>query len=150
MMDNKATRALLETIAAIYEDWTVIEMHRVGLLRSSIIKSVKTSIDVAKLSVTLELPTYEVFIQGGRRPGAKRPPFAVILKWVIAKLGSQDANKRAWAICSAISRRGIRARPFMQKAIAATLEEAAEKLPKTLKLVVDPELAKMFHSQPNP
>lgn len=143
-MNDKDLRKLLETVAAIFQDWVEIEMARVGLLRSEIIKQVRTEVSVSAMTVSLTIPQYHVYIEGGRRPG-KRPPFAVILKWVIRKFGSKDANRRAHAICGAIAKRGIPARPFMQRAIEHALSEAADTVPVQLKVTVDEELRKILY-----
>jgi hypothetical protein len=142
---NDPIRKVLETIAAIWEDWTVIEMKRVGLLRSDIIKQVHTSVDVRTGTVSLTIPSYHKYIEGGRRPGAKRPPIGVILKWVVRKLGPKDANRKAYAIANAIARRGIKPRPFMERAIRQTLDEAAEVTPLVLKVEIEPELRKILY-----
>lgn len=141
-------KKLGEALAGIWLDWVQIELVRIGLKRSNIIKAAKAEFDPKTLTVALWLPDYEVWIQQGRRPGGKRPPFAIILKWVIRKLGSKDANRKAWAIMQAIARRGIKARPFMEKATKEALAEAEEKLPNLLLQVVDFEIKNLFTKKP--
>lgn len=133
-----------EVLAEIWLDWIQIELVRIGLKHSNIIKAAKTEFDPKTLSVVLYLPDYEVWIQQGRRPGGKRPPFAIILKWVIRKMGSKDANRKAWAIMQAIARRGIRARPFVESATKQAMAEAEEKIPNLLLEVVDLEIRHFF------
>jgi hypothetical protein len=143
--DDLNTKALLEALAEIWVDWTMIELVHMGLIRSNIIKNVTTTVDPKTLTVTMHLPEYAKYIESGRRPGAKRPPFRMILQWVRKKFGSQDANRRTWAICGAIAKRGIKARPFIEKASEKAVREAMEKFPNLLQLTVDPALRKLFY-----
>lgn len=147
-MKQEDFQKLAELLAEIYLDWVQIELVRIGLQRSNIIKAARTEVDMKTLSVALYLPDYEMWIQQGRRPGGKRPPLDVILKWVIRKMGSQNANKKAWAISTAIARRGIRARPFVERAQRNALEEAEGKIPNLLLEVVDFDLRHIFTKKP--
>ena len=60
----------------------------------------------------LMLNDYLVFIESGRRAGAKFPPVEPIVKWA-RKRGIPTDNSTIYLIRRAISRDGIRPRPFM-------------------------------------
>lgn len=59
------------------------------------------------------LNDYLTFIESGRRKGAKFPPVEPIVKWA-RKRGIPTDNSTIFLIRRAISRDGIRPRPFMQ------------------------------------
>jgi hypothetical protein len=58
---------------------------------------------------------HAVFVEGGRRPGARPPPSSALLAWVTLKLGltGKQAQSAAFLIARAIGRRGLRPRPVM-------------------------------------
>ena len=58
------------------------------------------------------LNDYLVFIESGRRKGAKMPPVEPIIRWAKSK-GIPTDNSTIYLIRRAISRDGIKARPFM-------------------------------------
>ena len=58
------------------------------------------------------LNDYLVYIENGRRKGAKMPPIEPIGKWA-KKHGIPSDNSTIYLIRRAISREGIKARPFM-------------------------------------
>lgn len=58
------------------------------------------------------LNDYLVYIENGRRKGAKMPPVEPIVKWA-RKHGIPTDNSTIFLIRRAISRDGIRPRPFM-------------------------------------
>lgn len=58
------------------------------------------------------LNDYLVYIENGRRKGAKMPPVEPIVKWC-KKNGIPSDNSTVYLIRRAISRDGIKARPFM-------------------------------------
>lgn len=60
----------------------------------------------------LMLNDYLVFIESGRRAGAKFPPVEPIVRWA-RKRGIPTDNSTIYLIRRAISRDGIRPRPFM-------------------------------------
>ena len=60
----------------------------------------------------LMLNDYLVFIESGRRAGAKFPPVEPIVRWA-RKRGIPTDNSTIFLIRRAISRDGIRPRPFM-------------------------------------
>ena len=61
----------------------------------------------------LMLNDYLVFIESGRRAGAKFPPVEPIVRWA-RKRGIPTDNSTIFLIRRAISRDGIRPRPFLE------------------------------------
>lgn len=89
------------------------------LVNSNIYKtlSVKATND-GDLIFDIILNDYLVFIESGRRKGAKFPPVEPIVKWARSR-GIPTDNSTIFLIRRAISRDGIKPRPFM----AHVLEE---------------------------
>ena len=89
------------------------------LVDSNIYKtlSVKATND-GDLIFDIILNDYLVFIESGRRKGAKFPPVEPIVKWARSR-GIPTDNSTIFLIRRAISRDGIKPRPFM----AHVLEE---------------------------
>ena len=83
------------------------------LVNSNIYKtlSVKATND-GDLVFDIILNDYLVFIESGRRKGAKMPPVEPIVRWCKQK-GIPTDNSTIYLIRRAISRDGIKARPFM-------------------------------------
>lgn len=89
------------------------------LINSQIYKtlSVRATND-GDLIFDIILNDYLVYIENGRRKGAKMPPIEPIVRWARSK-GIPTDNSTIYLIRRAISRDGIKARPFM----AHVLEE---------------------------
>jgi hypothetical protein len=89
------------------------------LVNSNIYKtlSVKATND-GDLIFDIILNDYLVFIESGRRKGAKMPPVEPIVRWARSR-GIPTDNSTIFLIRRAISRDGIKPRPFM----AHVLEE---------------------------
>ena len=73
--------------------------------------SVKATND-GDLIFDIILNDYLVYIESGRRKGAKMPPVEPIVRWCKQK-GIPTDNSTIYLIRRAISRDGIKARPFM-------------------------------------
>ena len=73
--------------------------------------SVKATND-GDLIFDIILNDYLVYIESGRRKGAKMPPIEPIVRWARSK-GIPTDNSTIYLIRRAISRDGIKARPFM-------------------------------------
>ena len=73
--------------------------------------SVKATND-GDLIFDIILNDYLVYIENGRRKGAKMPPIEPIVRWAKSK-GIPTDNSTIYLIRRAISRDGIKARPFM-------------------------------------
>jgi hypothetical protein len=58
---------------------------------------------------------HAIFVEMGRRAGARRPPFHVILNWVRIKFGlsGKAAIRVAWAVIQKIHFRGIKKRQVL-------------------------------------
>lgn len=64
---------------------------------------------------------YAPFVNYGRKPG-KRPPVDAIVKWLALKpvdTGGKDIRQVAFAIASAIGKRGIKPKLFFEKTVEA-------------------------------
>lgn len=89
------------------------KVGRNTLVDSNIYKSlsVKATND-GDLVFDIILNDYLVYIENGRRKGAKMPPVEPIVRWC-RKHGIPSDNSTVFLIRRAISRDGIKARPFM-------------------------------------
>ena len=87
------------------------KVNRNTLTDSELFKSVKAT---AKGDIVIELllNDYIIYVESGRRAGAKMPPFRVIQNWCERKGLPTDVGT-VWAICRAIARDGIAPRPVM-------------------------------------
>lgn len=90
-----------------------VKVGRNTLTNSDIYKSlqVKATND-GDLVFDIILNDYLTFIESGRRKGAKMPPVEPIVKWA-RKHGIPTDNSTIFLIRRAISRDGIKPRPFM-------------------------------------
>jgi hypothetical protein len=63
----------------------------------------------------LNIVPYSIFVEKGRRPGARQPPVMALIPWVRAILGAPAKRERsvAFLVARAISRRGIAPRPVL-------------------------------------
>lgn len=59
--------------------------------------------------------THAVFVEYGRRAGARQPPVSALIPWVMKKFGVpyKQARGIAFAVAKKIARRGIKARKIM-------------------------------------
>lgn len=81
---------------------------------SELYKTLKVvATDDGDLVFDLMLNDYLQFIESGRRVGAKFPPIEPIVRWA-RKRGIPTDNSTIFLIRRAISRDGIRPRPFME------------------------------------
>lgn len=78
---------------------------------SELFKSVRSSAS-GDIVIDLLLNDYVIYVESGRRKGAKMPPPTAIASWCKRK-GLPSDNSTVWAICRAISRDGIAPRPVM-------------------------------------
>ena len=91
--------------------------------------------------VTINLEAYWIFLEKGRRAGAKIPPVSAIEQWikvrkilprpVTLKSGKQrvpTVQQLAYVIARSIAKNGIRPRPFMRESINQTIEDFTSKL----------------------
>lgn len=68
---------------------------------------------------------YSLFVESGRRAGARQPPVMALVPWVQRVLGVPERRARsvAFMVARAISRRGIPARPVLKSPM--TLQHVA-------------------------
>lgn len=93
------------------------KVNRNTLTDSELFKSVKATAK-GDIVVDLLLNDYIIYVESGRRAGAKMPPFKVIQNWCERKGLPTDVST-VWAICRAIARDGIAPRPVMATVFSA-------------------------------
>lgn len=81
---------------------------------SELFRSVRTKAE-GDIVIDLLLNDYVIYVESGRRKGAKMPPPAPIADWCRRK-GLPADNSTVFAICRAIARDGIAPRPVMAEA----------------------------------
>ena len=140
-MKYSRTEALLnsfaQTIVNRYKD--KISEYASGKLYKTINYSITSKSD--SYLVTINLERYWVFLENGRRAGAKMPPIEAIENWIkvrkiiprplVLKSGKQRVPtipQLAYVIARSISRKGIAPRPFMRESIEDTMKDFQSKL----------------------
>ena len=115
------------------------------LVNSNIYKtlSVKATND-GDLIFDIILNDYLVFIESGRRKGAKFPPVEPIVKWARSR-GIPTDNSTIYLIRRAISRDGIKPRPFMAHVLEEIDREWDEQLADELFNKIISEIDKFFN-----
>ena len=115
------------------------------LVDSNIYKtlSVKATND-GDLIFDIILNDYLTFIESGRRKGAKMPPVAPIVKWARSR-GIPTDNSTIYLIRRAISRDGIKPRPFMAHVLEEIDREWDEQLADELFNKLISEIDKFFN-----
>lgn len=100
--------------------------------------------------VLVYMPTYAIFVDQGRRPG-RFPNIDAIRNWIIKKfsasqlsqiLAGPGLNAVTFLIARAISRRGIRPRPFIEQSIEDTI--GSKRFDIALEGYIDQELINIF------
>jgi len=103
---NKITKTVLATIRMI--------MRKAGI---AIHGNRKFPVTFAGDSITISLPDYYLYIDKGRKAGAKMPPVKFIAIWIKRKKlpipDGMDIVSLAWAISKSIAKNGIKPRPFL-------------------------------------
>ena len=140
-MKFSRTEALLnsfaQTIVNRYRD--KISEYASGKLYKTIDYTITSKSD--SYLVTINLEAYWVFLEKGRRAGAKIPPVSAIENWikvrkilprpVTLKSGKQrvpTVQQLAYVIARSIARKGIALRPFMRETIEDTMKDFQSKL----------------------
>ena len=115
------------------------------LVNSNIYKtlSVKATND-GDLIFDIILNDYLVFIESGRRKGAKFPPVEPIVKWARSR-GIPTDNSTIYLIRRAISRDGIKPRPFMAHVLEEIDREWDDQLADELFNKIISEIDKFFN-----
>lgn len=121
------SKDIMDIVRVVMES-NLLDNHKVG--RNTIIGSdiynnliVKAKND-GDLVFDILLNDYLTYIESGRRKGAKMPPVEPIVRWARAR-GIPTDNSTIFLIRRAISRDGIRPRPFM----ATVLEQIDLSMP---------------------
>ena len=91
------------------------------------------------------LNDYLVFIESGRRKGAKFPPIEPIVRWARSR-GIPTDNSTIFLIRRAISRDGIKARPFMAYVMEEVDKEWNDSLADELFSKIMEQIDKFFNS----
>lgn len=115
---NIIAKDVVDIVRQVMEGETGIN-RKVGfntLKDSELFKSVRASAS-GNIVIELFINDYIIYVENGRRKGAKMPPPSAIASWCKRK-GLPTDNSTVWAICRAISRDGIAPRPVMAMAFA--------------------------------
>ena len=119
---DKQLQNLLEAIGETLVEYIIAEgiatgpttQGYAGLEKSIQVKSV--SYDITNNKVQINIPEYTKYIESGRKRRAKKVPISVILKQLKRK-NVTPSNSLAFAIQNSIYKKGIRARPFIDRAV---------------------------------
>jgi hypothetical protein len=124
-------------------------MELAGLNDTALQKSVEV---VPRGNQMLDVLTnfYGEFVIRGRKPGTKKVPISALVAWIKRKrLQGRDkrgrfisANSLAYAIQTAIYKRGIKGRDFVTPAVDSWSKKAAEAIGDELQRMLDEELDK--------
>ena len=126
-------KALLERIATqleiLFKAALLSIPQKTALSNSALINSVETT--TAENTIELWAFEYAIFIDSGRKVGARRVPLAALLYWIkrynINK-GTISDNSLAFLIQRAIFEHGIKPRPYLQKFTDQAVELVAKLL----------------------
>jgi hypothetical protein len=109
------SKEIMDIVRVVMES-NLLDNHKVGrntIIGSDIYKNLQV---IAKndgdLVFDILLNDYLTYIESGRRKGAKMPPVEPIVRWARSR-GIPTDNSTIFLIRRAISRDGIRPRPFM-------------------------------------
>lgn len=130
---------ILKEAATLLANEITVPMGAVRLGGSKLQASVEVKVSGAD-SLAVEMEDYARYVIQGRRPGGKKVPISALLSWLKSKrLQGRDKrgrfityNSLAWAIQTAIFRRGIAGRDFITPAVKEFEEEAVRLLEKHL------------------
>ena len=74
----------------------------------------KVSVTDSSVKLSLNLEDYWINVENGRAAGKKMPPISVIRKWMLSK-SIPDKNGLAYLISRKISKKGIKAKPYLRQ-----------------------------------
>lgn len=98
------------------KDAFVVIMRKVDLDSSRLVKN--TTFTYKDNQVVMLMPDYGIYVDSGRRKGARIPPISAIRQWIIdVGIVSQrlTLDQLSWAIAKSISKNGINPRPFLDQ-----------------------------------
>ena len=139
----------VDEILEIYGDAFVETIHEgltaIGLGNSALYKSTRSEAKGGVLQIAMF--DYAKYVISGRRAGAKKVPISALIKWIKQKgltpRAGQSINQLAFAIQTAIFKRGIKGRPFLSKgAIIALTRQMSKKLADTVVKYIDSKIEK--------
>jgi hypothetical protein len=140
-MNNKI-KDLLEVIGIAYVESIQAELIRIGLQDSNIYDSI--SYTVSDKGVIINIPEYSTFIESGRKPLSKLPPISNLLRWMkLKRIAPGNENKIVWAIAKSIAKKGIKPRPFIERAVK-NAEESIEGFMIGVSELIDIEIKKIL------
>jgi len=126
----------IEKVLLKYGQFVVHEMTKMLAHTTTLKRSIKPIVHYDKQGpiLTFEMPSYAIFVNDGRRKGAKQPPLKPIMDWARKKLPPIKAvnnmkaaeTSRAFLIARSIKRNGIKPIPFMELAYKHLSKLASE------------------------
>jgi len=146
MAANLRVIQLLNLIGEVLVEQTRTSLISYDLKNSRLIEAVTYEVDETKLEVSLILPRYAAYVITGRRAGAKAPPELPILNWIKrkgirprrTKSGKpQTVEQLTNAIRFGIKYKGIKPRPFAERAVSASLKTADRLVGDKFSFIVD-------------
>ena len=109
-------------------------------LRASVQTELMSSDDIV---INLLMANWIIYVEHGRRRGAKMPPPEPIAEWC-KRRGLPSDNNTVWKICRAISEDGIAPRPVIAKAFEIMDKEFDERWSDRIFEEITKELDKLF------
>lgn len=126
------TERIAKQLAALFKTALLeVRPQRNDLSRSELVKSIEAK--WGEESVEVWAYEYAIFIDSGRRAGAKRVPLWALVDWIKRYNigdGSISVNSLAFLIQRAIFVNGIKPRPYLDKFTADAVALVAEELTK--------------------
>lgn len=142
------SKDLMELVRMVMESNVGIneKVGRNTLVGSDIYKTLSVAAtNDGDLVFDIILNDYLTFIESGRRKGAKMPPVEPIVRWA-RKHGIPTDNSTIYLIRRAISRDGIKPRPFMEYVFEDIDRQWDERLADELFNKIISEIDKFFNS----
>ncbi len=136
------SKEIMDIVRVVMES-NLLDNHKVGrntIIGSDIYKNLQViSKNDGDLVFDILLNDYLTYIESGRRKGAKMPPVEPIVRWARSR-GIPTDNSTIFLIRRAISRDGIRPRPFM----ATVMEQIDLDMPNWYDKIFD-EITKLIN-----
>lgn len=95
-----------------YKEKVKTGAYATGKLYNSV--QYKVSVTDSSVKLSLNLEDYWISVENGRAAGKKMPPISVIRKWMLNK-SIPDKNGLAYLISRKISKKGIKAKPYLKQ-----------------------------------
>lgn len=145
-----------EEILALYKK----ELSDAGYSTGKLYKTIKFKVKAknGNYLIELNLENYWKYIEYGRKKGAKMPPISAIEKWITrrnivprpqtlanGKKKVPSTPQLAFLIARSISKKGIKARPFLSKSVEAAQEKHIKLIEAAIIKDLNAELAQEFN-----